>query len=302
MSLTLAWQCVEMMENYGIAGNELSCMIEDPLAKRLSPFLEKLKRVQQHLTTSLTELKIKLRESAVNIRSGKTDVNSFEQLLNEMDSELRVFNCNRLNRWLGQKHKELCVVKRFQEEAKLQINGQSKVLFFPSARTLQEQMSKVPVEFGFEISFSYLSRPEYFLESLDRRITEEKRNDLNDVLWCENNSAFKRIQKEIVIFAELVNAKSNDKKFSFAITAPDEYDDICATQFSIIVQNQQERIFGWDAVLNVCQHYPKEIIVDVFQFVFEHFEKRKFIDVISLLVEKKITEKWNPFPLLALCR
>jgi hypothetical protein len=122
------------------------------------------------------------------------------------------------------------------------------------------------------------------------------------VLWCENNSAFKRIQKEIVIFAELVNAKSNNKKFSFAITAPDEYDDICATQFSIIVQNQQERIFGWDAVLKVCKHYPKERIVDVFQLVFEHFEKRKFIDVISLLVEKKITEKWNPFPLLALCR
>jgi ankyrin repeat protein len=303
MSPSLASQCIQMMEKYEKVADELHYMLQDPLARSLSPFLKKLELVQQHLTASLTELKMKLRESVVDIRSGKTQQkDSFAQLLSEMDSELRVFNCNRLNRWLGQKHKELCVVKRFQEEVIKRIGNQSKVLFFPSAKTLREQMSKIPVEIGFEISFSSLARPESFLESLDRRITEEKRKDLNDELWCENNSVFKRIQKEIVIFAELVNAKSDDKKFSFAITAPDGYDDICATQFSIKVQNQQERIFGWDAVLKVCQNYPKERIVDVFQLVFEHFEKRKFIDVISLLVEKKITEEWNPFPLLALCR
>jgi hypothetical protein len=86
------------------------------------------------------------------------------------------------------------------------------------------------------------------------------------------------------------------------MTSPDEYDEICATQFSIIIHNQQGRILGWDAVLNICQHYPKERIVDVFQLVVGHFENVKLIDVIRLLVEEKISEEWNPFPFLALCR
>jgi hypothetical protein len=86
------------------------------------------------------------------------------------------------------------------------------------------------------------------------------------------------------------------------MTSPDEYNEICATQFSIIVLNQQGRILGWDAVLNVCQHYPKERIVHVFQLVVGHFENEKLIDVIRLLVEEKIPEEWNPFPFLALCR
>jgi ankyrin repeat protein len=304
MSLTLTSQCVRILGNYEKMADELHSMLQDPLARRLSPFFKKLELVQQHLV----ELKMKLRKKVVNIRSGETQQkDSFAQLLSEMESELLLGNSNGLKRWLGQKHQELCIVRRFEDQAKDKIRNSKKVHFFPSARTLREQMTKVPVEISFEISFSFLARSESFLESLNQKITEEKRNDSNQhgqhQLWYENKAVFERIEKEIVIFAEIVNTKSNDEKFAFAMTAPDEYDNICSTQLSIIVYNQQEKISGWNAVRNVCQHYPKERIIDLFRLLIEHYETREnLVDIIRLLVEPKIPEKWNPFPLLALIR
>jgi hypothetical protein len=64
----------------------------------------------------------------------------------------------------------------------------------------------------------------------------------NDDLWFEKNSDIARIQKEIVTFAELANNHSNDQKLAFAITAHEEYKEICASQFSIIFHNRQKRI------------------------------------------------------------
>jgi hypothetical protein len=51
---------------------------------------------------------------------------------------------------MTKKHKELYMMKRFQDEAKSKINNRDKVNFFTSTEKLQEQMTKYPVEFGFE--------------------------------------------------------------------------------------------------------------------------------------------------------
>jgi ankyrin repeat protein len=294
ISLTLASQCVGIMKKYGQVEDELRLMLEDPLVKKLSPLQEKLQRFQQCLISFIAELKRKLGEMVVGIRSGQDSAaDSFRQLTSRITNEKFPFNYNRLNQWLVKKHKVLCIIRRFQDEAKNKLgNQQSRVHFFPSARALQEQMIKSQVEFGFEFTFSSLASHEPFLElltqTLDTDILNEistETNNLNDVLWCANSSICKRIEKEIVIFTELVNENSNDEKFAFAMTAPDEYNEICATQFSIIVHHKQERNLGWDAVLIACQHY----------------QQKKIIDVIRPSVEEEIPEGWNPFPLLALC-
>ncbi len=79
------------------------------------------------------------------------------------------------------------------------------------------------------------------------------------IFWYGNNSVVEGIQKEIDLFVKLDNIKLIDKKFAFAIAAPDEYNEISATQFSMIVHHKQKRIFGWDAVLkgkNDRRHTP----------------------------------------------
>jgi hypothetical protein len=297
------------MQDYKEVGDELNDTIKDPLMEKLSPLTKKLQLFQQSLESFLAKLKIKLGEIAADIRSGRTTEDPFRQLASLIENEKFAFNSKRLDGWLDQKHLELCTVGKFQDETKLKMRDQSNVLFLPSLETLNDQMSNDHVKFGFEFTFSPLGRPELFLELLTQTLDTDifngistETNNLNDKLWCENSSICKRIEKEIAIFAELVNENSNDKKFAFAMTSPDEYDDICANEFSIIVHNKQGRIQGWDAVLMACQHYPKERIVDVFQLVVGHFENEKLINVIRLLVEDKIPEEWNPFPFLALCR
>jgi ankyrin repeat protein len=294
ISLTLASQCVRILENYGEVEDTLVLLLEDPLVKKLNPLQKKLQLFQEHTSSFLAELKLKLGEMVVGIRSGKIKVEDFSQLMSRISNEQFPFNSNRLNQWLDQKHKELCIIRRFQDEAKSKLgNQQSKVHFFPSARILQQQMTKFPVECGLEFSFSSLARSEPFLDQLNQTLGTNflneislRKNTVNLDLWCENNSVIERIQKEIVIFAEVVNAKFYDEKFAFAMTSPDEYNETCATQFLIIVHNKQKRIFGWDAVLNVFQHYPND----------------KIIDVIRLSVEEEIHDGYNSIPLIALCR
>ncbi len=125
----------------------------------------------------------------------------------------------RLDGWLDQKHLELCIVGRFQDETKLKMRDQqSNVHFLPSPETLKAQMSNDHVKLGFEFTFSSLARPELFLELLTQTLDTDIFNDtstvtknLNDELWCENSSICKKIEKEIVIFAELVIENYNDR-------------------------------------------------------------------------------------------
>ncbi len=292
ISTTLASECVQIMQNYEDVADKVHYMLEDALVKKLRPFQKKLKRFQQYLKSFHAELKMKLREMVVNIRSGKAEVDSFRQLLNRISDKHFPFNANHLDEWMTKKHKELCMMKRFLDEAKNKINNRDKVNFFPSTEKLQEQMTKYPVEFGFELTFTSLAREEIIFEQLNRSLKELFTSEIstmtisNDVLWFEKSSDIKRIEKEIVVFAELANNYSNDKKFAFAITAPEEYKEICASQFAIIFHNKQKVILGLEAILMCCKY----------------FHKTKLIEFIRLIVEDEISEYLNQFPLLALCR
>ncbi len=307
ISQSLASECVQIMQNYEDVEDKVHYMLEDALVKKLSPFQKKLKRFQQYLKSFHAELKMKLREMVVNIRSGKAKVDSFSQLLNIINDQNFPFNANHLDGWMKQKHKELCMMKRFQDEAKNEIKNRDKVLFFPSTEKLQEQMTKFPVEFGFELTFTSLAREEIIFEQLNRSLKELFTSEIsttnsNDELWFETSSVIERIQKEIVVFAELANNYSNDEKFAFAITSPEEYKETCASQFSIIFHNKQKRIFIWEPILKVFQNYPKEKFTDIFSFGSEYYHETKLIEFIRLIVEEEISEDWNHIPLLALCR
>jgi hypothetical protein len=289
ISKSLASECVQIMQNYEDVEDKVHYMLEDALVKKLSPFQKKLKRFQQYLTTFLAELKMKLREMIVDIRSGKVKVEPFGQFLNRINDKNFPFNANHLDGWMKQKHKELCMMKRFQDEAKSKINNRDKVNFFPSTEKLQEQMTKYPVEFGFELTFTSLAREEIFIEQLNQTLQNLFTSEIstttnsNDKLWFEKSSNIERIEKEIVVFAELANNYSNDEKFAFAITAHEEYNEIGASQFSMIVHNKQKRIFGWEAILMCCKY----------------FHKTKLIEFIRLIAEDEISKGWNQIPLLA---
>jgi hypothetical protein len=225
------------MQNYEDVEDKVHYMLEDSLVKKLNPFQKKLKRFQQYLTTFLAELKMKLGEMVADIRSGKAKEDSFSQLLNRINDKNFPFNTNHLDGWMKQKHKELYMMKRFHDEAKSKINNQDKVNFFPSTEKLQEQMTKYPVEFGFELTFTSLVREEIIFQQLNQTLKDlftseiSTTTNLNDELWFEKSSDIERIEKKIVVFAELANNYSNDKKFAFAITAHEEYKEICASQF-----------------------------------------------------------------------
>jgi ankyrin repeat protein len=251
---------------------------------------------------------MKLGGIVVDIRSGKVKVESFGQLLSHLNDKNFPFNANHLDGWMKQKHKELCMMKRFQDEAQNKINNRDKVNFFPSTEKLQEQMTKFPVEFGFELTFTSLACEEIILEQLNQTLKNLFTSEIstttnsNDDLWFEKNSDIARIQKEIVTFAELANNYSNDQKLAFAITAHEEYKEICASQFSIIFHNKQKRIFVPEPILNAFQNYPKEKFIDVFSLGCDYFHETKLIDFIRLIVQDQISEDWNHIPLASLCR
>jgi ankyrin repeat protein len=291
---TLIYECVRQMENYAEVEGKLAYMLNDPLATRLNPFHKKLQDFQQHFASFLVNLRSKLREIVMEIRKGFDSVDSFKQLLNDISYETFVFNSKRLSQWLEEKYNELCAMQRFHHQLIAhEIGVTERVALFPCAETLQEQMTKHSVNFGFELGFSSLASPEPFLDliknqTLNLDITNENlETTINDGdLWYKNNGIVKRIEKEIEVVARLIKSKLSDLKFAFAITAPDEYNQIVASESSIIVHQQQKKTYGWDAIQILCQHYPKGNI----------------IDIVRLITDAEITEYWNQLNFLALCR
>ena len=62
---------------------------------------------------------------------------------------------------------KLCTMKKFQDEAK---NNKAIRTSFPSIDKLQEQMTKHPLQFGFELTFTWLAREETFLGTLNQTL------------------------------------------------------------------------------------------------------------------------------------
>jgi hypothetical protein len=270
-------ECVRIMQEYQEVEDLLHYLLRDPLAQQMKPFQKKLQHFQQYLTSLRDQLKKMLRRMVVDIRSGK---NALDLLRRVLDSKTNdqfhyLINTNRLSQWLKQKHEELCAVKRFQDEVKEKIGqDQSKVLFFPSPERLQEQFTKYPVVYGFEFAFSSLARNETFLEELRKQtlhtdgFNEDSKISENDELWCRNRDIMKRIDKEVNDFAGLVEEKSNDEKYAFALTAPEEYSETCALHSSIIIYLKQKKLIAGDA-----EHSS----------IFNRFEEDRIEDVLEML-------------------
>ncbi|XP_032793651.2 LOW QUALITY PROTEIN: uncharacterized protein LOC116930355 [Daphnia magna] len=278
-------ECVQQIENYDEAEAKLDYLLNDTLAKKLNPFHEKLRHFQRHLILFRTNHKTELKDMAVNLRSGLVKIDNLKQLVQRINNEQFAFN--RLIRWLEEKFKELCTMRKYQEQIH-QLTLSANVLLFPSAETLQEHMMKCPVNFGFELAFTSLAYPERFLELVTTRTLLDvlpSAEDGDRERWYENGEIVKRIEKEIIVIAKLIQSKRNDDKFAFAITAPNQHNEL-TLESSIIVHQQQKKSHGWNAIDIVCQHYPK----------------LNLIDIVRLLSDADIADYWNHMNFLALCR
>ncbi|EFX83459.1 hypothetical protein DAPPUDRAFT_315839 [Daphnia pulex] len=116
ISNAVASRCVRLMEDYEDMEDEIETLLKNPLVAELSPLFEKLRVFQQLFDAFRADLKAKLRDLLINIRSGFDDVASLGQLLNRFYNQQFPFNPRRLGLWLEEKHEELCMVKRFRDQ------------------------------------------------------------------------------------------------------------------------------------------------------------------------------------------
>ncbi len=297
ISLPIASECIRLIEEYDNLEDKLDAMLNDPVIKQISPLYRKLRLFHQYLTSFRAELKMKLGKLVTNIRSGEVEIDTFRHLLNHMNCKHFPFNPNCLSdRWLVQKYREFCMMKRFTEEARQKISQQNRVHFFPCEKTMQEIMTNYPVDFGIELSFPWLGRAEPFLDIVrTHALNSDNMNgdpqttdNAIDNVWYENYLLVERIQKEINVFATLVNDKFSDSKFAFVLTTPDDENATYASESSIIVHHKQRKFFGWNALRHICQHYPPDNLTDV---------------VLLLLNDTQIDKYWHKFnSLFILCR
>lgn len=336
VSLPIASECVRIIEDYDKLEGKLDLMLDDSELQPISPLYNKLILFQQYVTSFRADLKIKLGKLVTDIRSGEVQVDSFRQLLNRITDKSFPFNPNGLSdRWLDQKYREFCMMKRFKEEVRQRIN-QNRVHFFPSCRTLEDTMTNYPVDFGFVLTFPWLGRAEPFIDIVrENALTSDiihgdpKTTDYAiDKVWYEDNRLVERINREIDVFTKLVNEKSSDSKFAFALTTPDEDKNtiiVCASESSIMVHHKQRQIYGWNALQLVCQHYPPDNLTDVVLLLLDgmeigtywhtfnslfilcrFYQKENLVDFVRIFLERNIDmnceddEGWTP--LLSLCR
>ncbi|XP_046462593.1 uncharacterized protein LOC124208763 [Daphnia pulex] len=321
---TLASECVRHVQDYDQVQDRLDDMLKDPLVAKLSPLHGKLTHFREHFNSFREDLNQKLREMVLNIRCGLDTVPSFKKFLIRFGSEGFAFNPKYLLRWMDEKDKELCAMRKFTDQIDThQLEYTDKVMLFPVTEMLRKQTGKFTVRFAYQLVFASLARPEPFLDMIkDKTLDSDFTNDIpeapadnNDVnLWCEDKGAIKRIEKEINIFAELIQEKTDAKSFVFAITAPDKYteptpadlevnsefriaefrviintddDDDSDSGSSAVLTRRQIQHYGWDALHAVVRHYPVD----------------KLIDIVRLLSDLEVEKSWDKCnPLLALVR
>ena len=242
ISNTMVSRYVKLIEEYCELEGKLDGILNDPLVKKLDPFKKTLRLFQQCLASLFDEVKVRVRELIINIRSGSAEALSFNQFLNRTENENFPVNVNRLDQWLKGKHKELCMIKRFKD----QLTSKERTLFFPPEEKLQEQMTKSIVRYALHFVFTSLARPDPFLEhwrniAFDVEHTKSQVpliDDSNHARWYRDPSSIKKIEEEISNFTEFVKTYKKDKRFVFAVTAASDHKEGSISGSTIYVYNR----------------------------------------------------------------
>ncbi len=120
MKATDTFECVRIMEDYNEIEEKLNFLLQNPLAKKLKPFYEKLQDCVEFFTLFRDQLKNILAKMLVNIRSGETETGNIDrakELLKRIkDDDQFSFHKRNLQQWLNRRTMELCKIKRFQDK------------------------------------------------------------------------------------------------------------------------------------------------------------------------------------------
>lgn len=227
-----ASMCVRLVEDYEDLEEEVADLLNDSLVENLRPLRKKLEIFQQYFSAFRANLKIRLKSMLVDIRSGRDEISSLEQLLNKLRADHFFLNPDRINLWLKQKHEELCMVRRFRDELTSQLKDQDHcVLFFPKEKVLREQMSCSTVRHAIHFAFTSLKNPDPFLEFLTKQTpammdeigTNTPAVDvLRHHLWYRDNNIIEGIEQELTDFHGFIKANIKDRGIVFAMIAIEE--------------------------------------------------------------------------------
>ncbi|XP_046444357.1 verrucotoxin subunit beta-like [Daphnia pulex] len=235
ISNTVASRCVRLMEDYDDMEDEIETLLQNPLAAELSPLFEKLRVFQQLFDAFRADLKAKLRDMLIDIRSGFDDVASLGQLLNRFYNQQFPFNPRRLGLWLKEKHEELCMVKRFRDQLSAEKLHRERILIFPSEALLREQMATCTVRETFHFVFTSLARPDTLLAHLENPTfdADEIDDESDSSRWYRDHQVVEQMEHEALNFTAFIKSKMEDKSVAFALTASDVNDETCTTGSSI---------------------------------------------------------------------
>ena len=250
----LVSRCVQLVEEYDELERNVNDMLNNQLVNKLTLMRLKLDEFKTRLSSFRKKLDIELRELVVDIRRGSKDVSSLKQFLDRIEKDEKFYG-----KWLAEKHKEICMVKRFTDE--IFADGREKrILTFPDKKTLQEQMSKYPVTHTCLFVFTSLARPEE-----------------DELSSCWYSDCLGRIEAETILFAKLVKNNIDDKSFVFAITESDKENDELASAGTSIDVYKVASLLERSAIRLVCQQ----------------FLKGKFDDLIDEFIGKEETKNKN---------
>ncbi|KAI9551730.1 hypothetical protein GHT06_022066 [Daphnia sinensis] len=238
----LASQCVRLMEAYEEMEEKLDDLLDDSLGSEIRPFRKKLERFREQFTSFRVNLMLKLGELLVKIRSGEHDVASLQQFLDRIRDEQFVFHPDRIGSWLGEKHEELCMAKRFKDKLTAQLvdNDEGRILIFATERKIREHTMASSVRHAVHFVLTSMASPEFFLQLTGRYLDQGDTSGNAPAVgkeqkWYRDHKVVTHIEEEMSDYIEFVKANKDDEEIVFAMTVLDVHDEECASGSSVFV-------------------------------------------------------------------
>ena len=295
ISNTVASRCVRLMEDYEDMEDEIESLLKDPLMAKLNPPFEKLRVFQQHFDAFRSDFKAKLRTMLITIRSGCEDIGTLNQLLKRFENQKFTFNPHRLGLWLREKHEELCMVQRFQDQiTSLKLN-QDRIVVFPNHRLLREQMATCTVRETFQFVFTSLARSETLLAHMENPTidTDPMMDSCETVVpWYRDKQVIERMEQEFLNFTAFIKSNIEDKCLAFALTTLDANDETCTTGSSIFVY-QRGILTQKNAIPILTSRMKMKVFANRIAQVLKMVVKKAFVhEMIEKTANGIKNEKW----------
>ncbi|XP_073346171.1 neoverrucotoxin subunit beta-like [Pagrus major] len=209
ISVGLVWKVQNAFEDLRKIQMRCNDSLDDTVIENFPQIQDELNKFQNCCNRYVSNLKTNMAKKLPSIREGEEDESSVEKLCE--DRKESPFSCEKLNKWLDHKEREINVIRSCVE-----MMERTKIV--PNQSELDREVLAAGVDDALCFVFTSLQSADPCLDDMEKYLDSLK-GSTNEVPWYYSDEVFTKMREKDKSFQDLTKSLKSDSRLCFLVAA-----------------------------------------------------------------------------------